>query len=255
MLWNSKKVFPIIWIVEKFGIIFSLQKQRKAKIFYSPFATIGGLYFDIGANKGKTLKFFLNNGMKVVAVEPQIECVKYLKFRFGNKIYVINKGVGKDSIPKTMYISNHNVLSSFSTEWISKLVEGQYFSKKLWEHEREIEMTTLDVLIDDYGLPDFIKIDVEGYELEVLKGLSRDVNIISFEYTVPELIDKVILCINRLIEVYNGNFVCNYSPEGHLKLILKKWVTPEYMKETIITQNDFLSTRLGDIYIKKASVK
>ena len=44
-------------------------------------------------------------------------------------------------------------------------------------------MTTLDALIAEHGLPDFIKIDTEGHEAAVLQGLSAPVPALSFEIT------------------------------------------------------------------------
>jgi len=249
MISYNSRIF--VWLYERINSLLFLRRNSKAKRFYSQFQKVNGLYFDIGANRGNTIKPFIDKGMNIIAVEPQIECAKYLKLRFGNKVTVINKGVGYDVNPRKMYISNHSVLSSFSKEWISVLVEGEYFSSNTWNKEREIEMTTLNKLIECYGMPDFIKIDIEGYELEALNGLSKEVNLLSFEYTVPELLKKVTLCLERLIKIYHSNFMCNYSSEESMKLLLKDWVTPDEMINVVLSSNEFLSSRLGDIYIKK----
>ena len=53
------------------------------------------------------------------------------------------------------------------------------------------KIITMDSLIAQFGAPAFTKIDVEGFELEVLKGLTKPVKYLSIEYTVPEQVDKL----------------------------------------------------------------
>jgi hypothetical protein len=69
-------------------------------------------------------------------------------------------------------------------------------------------MTTLDKLIEQFGIPSFIKIDVEGFEYEVIKGLSKPVKALSLEFT-PEIIESTYKCINYLQQL--GKINLNYS--------------------------------------------
>ena len=62
-------------------------------------------------------------------------------------------------------------------------------------------MTTLDHLIRDFGVPFYIKVDVEGYEPAVIRGLSRPVPLISFECNLPEFADEAEECIARLVHL------------------------------------------------------
>src|SRR5476651_1648081 len=111
-----------------------------------------------------------------------------------------------------------------------------------------MEMTTLDNLIKQYGAPDFLKIDVEGYESEVLKGLHSPVNMISFEYTTPELTEKAVECID-LIEAVNKNIECNYCVGESMELALEKWLPVSKMKEHVLSKQ-FIDTAFGDIYVR-----
>ena len=63
-----------------------------------------------------------------------------------------------------------------------------------------LRVTTLDRLIESYGVPAFIKIDLEGYELQVLQGLSRSVRGISFEF-FAERLQQTKLCVGRLTDL------------------------------------------------------
>ncbi len=185
-------------------------------------------------------------GANVVAVEPQPELLRFLKRKYKDNINLVGEAVGAKTGKIIMYLSSSSALSSMSEEWISK-VKNSRFKKQNWEKKIEVSVTTLDDLIKKYGKPDFCKIDVEGYELEVLKGLTTSIKILSFEYTIPELMNNAIECINYLKSL--GNISCNYSAGELLKFGLSEWVNPE---EFIKLFKNLPSQGIidGDIYIK-----
>lgn len=206
----------------------------------------GDIYFDIGANYGNRIAPILKIGVKsIIAVEPQTDCCEYLRERFKN-ITVIQQGAGEKEETKLFYIANENVLSSFSEEFINATKQTR-FSGNQWNKTAEVKITTLDKLIQDYGSPKFIKIDVEGYELEVLRGLTTPVNFISFEYTVPELSHKLQLAILRLKEIGNCEF--NYSVGESMKMANESWTEFDDMIE-FISSEEFIKTGFGDIYVR-----
>ena len=63
-----------------------------------------------------------------------------------------------------------------------------------------VPVTTLDALIDRYGSPSFIKLDVEGFEVEALAGLTQPVPALSFEFTTIQR-DLAIAGIERCAEL------------------------------------------------------
>ncbi len=207
------------------------------------------LCFDAGANFGNRIQPMLASGARVVAIEPQEECVKYLKRKYGKKIVIVAKGLDKVEGKKILYTAQSHVLASFSESWI-KVAQKERFNQYRWKKDHEIEMTTLDNLIGKYGKPYFIKIDVEGYEPEVLKGLSQPVSVLSFEYTVPELNENLQTCFQRLNEIYSGNLVCNYSIGESMRWALPEWLSIRQMRE-LVQSEEFINTSFGDIYVRQ----
>jgi FkbM family methyltransferase len=224
-----------------------LEFEKKSIDFYSNFIKNDDLVFDVGANFGNRVKTFLRLNAKVVAIEPQSACCKYLRKKYGNKIILVDKAVGSNNEIKPMFISTNSMISSFSKDWIDSVKRERYKDQE-WKAEKMIEQVTLDSIIDKYGVPSFVKIDVEGYELEVLMGLNTSVNIISFEYTIPEQTEKAIKCINHIKKI-NRNVECNYSIGESMKLELDKWISDFEMINLINDEN--FSSNVGDIYVRK----
>jgi hypothetical protein len=100
--------------------------------------------------------------------------------------------------------------------------------------------------------PQIIKIDVEGFELEVLFGLSEAIDYLSFEYAMPERKKTIPQCIDRIVEISNQHHVhFNYSMGESMEWALAEWVTAQEMKEEI-ENSRFMNSRFGDIYAKAA---
>lgn len=216
--------------------------------FYSTFLQAGDLVFDIGSNIGNRIRPFVKMGLKVVAVEPQPYCVAILRKVFNDRISIEQKGVGEKEEVKTMYISGDNhVLSTFSKEWIDKM-KVQRFAGIKWDSAVDVQITTLDKLIGKYGVPDFIKIDVEGFEQEVLKGLNTAVKMISLEYAVPENTNGLLQCLDRIGQV-NPGYQCNFAVGESMSFFRDEWISLDDMRKFVVTQ-EFRQTSFGDIYLR-----
>lgn len=241
------------WLPGKRDRELQLREQEllaRRKGLYASFLQAGDLCFDVGANRGNRILPLLEAGMRVVAVEPQEKCSKHLERTFGNRISLIRKGLGAAEDVKTFYLSDAHTLSSFSSEWIAS-VKTNRFSEHSWNKTVKVEMTTLDQLIAQFGRPSFIKIDVEGYETEVLKGLSQPVKMISIEYTVPEQTGKALECL-QLIQRNGGELSCNYSIGESMVFELAEWL-PIGSMERLIATPEFEATNFGDIYIRHSA--
>ncbi|MBC7947577.1 MAG: FkbM family methyltransferase [Chitinophagaceae bacterium] len=234
-------VFPNAYIRQ----INDFMKRREE--FYRTFISKGDLCFDVGANRGDVVQPLLRIGAKVVAVEPQTKCYNYLGWKFGSKINLVKKGLGEAEGVKEMHISDSDTISSFSEQWISKVKEGR-FQTHNWNKTESIQMTTLDALIKQFGTPKFIKIDVEGYEYEVLKGLNSKVPFIAFEYTVPEQVENTVKCIEKINSI-NQQSLWNYTTGISMEPVLQQWISSSEMT-TLVRSEKFIATSMGDIYVK-----
>jgi FkbM family methyltransferase len=218
------------------------------KEFYSYFIKEGDWVFDVGANMGNRVKVFLELKAKVVAVEPQRSCYKYLALMFGKKIQLVTKGLGSMEGKKNFFIADSSTISSFSEEYITAVKESGRFASHNWDKTEEIEMTTLDNLIQLYNVPAFIKIDVEGFEKEVLSGLTKKINALSFEYCVPEQLSQALDCIEAL-KISNPLMEFNYSIGETMKFEMNDWLSADEMLIFLKTKQ-FITTGFGDIYGK-----
>ena len=226
--------------------LITLFKKSERKEFYKQFIRSGDLVFDVGANKGNRTVIFLELGAKVVAIEPQKECYEHLTKRFGDTIDLIKLGLGEKESTATMYVSGSTLISSFSKDHVDMMQEDR-FKGAAWGETIEIKMTTMDVLIEKYGTPAFCKVDVEGYEYDVLKGLSKPLKALSLEYIVPENTQVLVDCLAHLAGL--GAIECNFSYGESMKFNLPQWKSGQEMIDYVQT-DEFTNTSYGDVYIR-----
>lgn len=175
--------------------------RRRLRSFHRPFVSPGDLVFDLGANVGDYTEAFVDLGASVIAVEPHPVIARSLIRRFSDTadVQVITKGVGEAAGTHRLYVSPRggSALTTLSPEWARSMQDSGSFRAFSWKPAEEVEVTTLDALIDEFGRPAFIKIDVEGFELSVVRGLSRPVAALSLECH-PEYRDRTLEAIQHL---------------------------------------------------------
>ena len=187
--------------------------------FYRELFDKGALVFDIGAHMGNMTNIFLENGVgKVVALEPQLSVFKTLsqRFAFDKRVVALNFAAGIALGKADMFVcKSADTLSTFSEKWLTGRFKGYQFVKI----DRHCTIVTLDWLIATYGMPEHIKIDVEGWERSVLEGLSHPVRSLSYEFT-EEFCQEASLCA-ALIEKL-GVYEFNYS-RGDVPSFATQW--------------------------------
>jgi FkbM family methyltransferase len=215
------------------------------------FLKSGMLIFDIGANMGNYAALFAKRGAKVIALEPQPFCYGFMRYRFlfNGAIKLIQAASGEREGTMQMTVSSAHTLSSLNTEWIKKVNDSQRFKQHgpTWDEKIDVHVTTLDKLIGVHGTPDYIKIDVEGFEKNVIAGLSQKVRCVSFEFTFPELKTDAIDCIHMLDKLGRYDYVSLLDNSG-ATLVSSETIIGEI--ETLCNKGELSN---GDIFAHLAN--
>lgn len=223
--------------------------RRTTVRFYSQFIKKGDLCFDLGANVGARTGIFLELGARVVSVEPHPACLKELHRSFGRNrsVSIVPKGVAdKEGFLELSICEEAPVFSTMSDRFKN---ESAFFKQQgyKWTKLEKVPVTTLDMLITQYGVPAFCKIDIEDFEKEALRGLTKPVPALSFEFRT-EFIDNPKTCIERLLEI--GNYRFNLAIGERRELFLPEWAD----SRTINRHLDALKAEnpeiWGDIYAR-----
>lgn len=223
-------------------------RGRRWRNLYRSFVQPGELCFDIGAHVGNRTCSLLALGARVVSVEPQSRYLELLKRLYGRNpnAHLVGAALGAKKDQAEIHISQSTpTVSSLSSEWIAQVRKTPEFSWVDWNKKETVEVTTLDALIAQYGLPTFCKLDIEGYELEALKGLSIPIKALSFEY-LPAMMSIALACIQRLRHLADYEF--NLVP-GELPVFAsKRWMDDTQIVEQL---NPIPTTqRAGEIFAR-----
>ena len=224
------------------------RRQRRMRRLYADFVRPGDLVFDIGAHAGNRVRGFASLGCRVVALEPQPDFARLLRALFGRspRIEVVEAAAGDAPGRASLSISERTpTVTTLAEAWRDARARDPDFARVRWNRRIEVETTTLDRLIAQFGAPSFVKIDVEGGELTVLAGLTHAVPALSFEY-VPRALDQVEACVARLTAL--GPYRFNWSPGESYRLAASSWLNERELLESLRAPD--AQRRSGDIYAR-----
>lgn len=203
------------------------------------------LIFDIGCSVGKWIKANYRTEDIFYGFDADIRSVERSAICFSeyNNVHIIHKLITDHKELQEFYQSETSEVSTASKDWIFKSRHSAYYNEPVL-----VDCETLDGLILNYGKPQIVKIDVEGYEYNVLWGLSQKVGMIAFEF-VEELPEELYKCLDRL--KYLGYTDFNWSHGDAYTYIPTEWLTYEeivkIMQDMIIPERKSL---WGMIYAK-----
>ncbi|HTR22493.1 MAG TPA: FkbM family methyltransferase [Terriglobales bacterium] len=218
-----------------------LQSLRREVDFYKSLLTgfeRGDLVFDVGANEGAKTDVFLRLGARVIAIEPDDMSSSGLKERFLRlrifplPVTIVTQAVSDVVGAREMLVDGPgSAVNTMSPKWAESLKNNKatfpYGHCGLeFKKTKMVETTTIEELINRYGVPFFVKIDVEGHELSALRGLRRPVPYLSFEVNLPEFRTEGLECIRLLAGLAAaGRF--NYTSDCIHGLALTEWVAAD----------------------------
>ena len=139
------------------------------------------LGFDIGAYDGGVAKAYLDIGVKeLVCVEPN----PYTYYRLFNRftdtdnVHLVDKLLSSSVATDIIFFSStrHPQISTANKEFITNSRYANQMDENdvlfEWDHTYRVDTTTIDKLIEEYGTPQFIKVDTVGDEHNTFLGLT-----------------------------------------------------------------------------------
>ncbi len=219
---------------------------------YRQFIKPGDLAFDVGAHAGDRISSFRRLGARVIALEPQPKMLRALRLIHGHddKVRILPSAASAALGWLTLHVNSANpTVSTASRAFIAEADGKAGWEGQTWDSEIRVPAVTLDRLIAAHGVPAFVKIDVEGYEDQVLMGLKTAVPALSFEFTTIAR-DVALRSLERLESL--GNYEFNASFGENQTLTLSSWVNAKSMTEFIMRLSH--EENSGDCYARLAGL-
>ena len=217
--------------------------------FYRQFLQPGDLAFDVGSHVGNRIVAWRRLGARVVAVEPQQVYADLLQRVFGSSpaVDILRVGLSDRAMQGELRVSDTTpTVSTFRDDWIEDVQADRRFTSIEWNRCESVEMVTLEDLVGRYGVPQFTKIDVEGGELAVLRGLRRSLPALSFEY-IPVQASAACCCIEQIASL--GRYEFNWSETETMRWCSERWLTAHEMQNALRAMP--IHNRSGDVYARR----
>ena len=199
--------------------------------------------FDIGANQGFKTRVFTRLGFKTIALEPDRSNAAHLRREFKNasNVIVVEKAVSdRAGFAQFHSVEDGSAYNTLELDWLNSM-------KLKVDQTYQVETTTLDDLVKEFGLPIFLKIDVEGHEESVLRGLHYPVALISLESN-RKFREGTIKCIDHLCEL-STDYRFSFTIELNYDQL--NWVEAQDFKKILLASQDSYFEVLAKLQDKK----
>lgn len=224
--------------------------------FFQP----GDLVFDVGACIGTQTREYLNlDAGCVVAFEPNPEMQKILHEKFSGgdlRVKIEHRGLWECACVLKFHVSTNNPATSTFLDNVP-LYYRQFHPPNYnqWDKDIEVPVFTLDEAFDLYGVPQFMKIDVESAEEYVLRGMHKVVPFLSFEF-YPRPLSTFRAPLELLTALGYRQFNYTISQAFDYKcifsetLVFDDWVDYDTILARLETEPIVPPSPFGDIYAK-----
>lgn len=226
------------------------ERDAAMDALYGSFLKPGDLAFDIGSHVGDRIGSFRRCGARVAALEPQPDCARVVRAIYGRdrEVALVEAACGpRPGKLKLMINSANPTVTTASRAFVAAADGAGGWEGQVWDREIEVPVTTLDQLIATHGRPAFIKIDVEGFEADVLRGLSAPVPLLSFEFTTIQR-DVALDCLAVLGKL--GCYEFDVALGESQKLTFARWISMDAMSAHIAALPHAANS--GDVYARLA---
>lgn len=130
------------------------------------------LIYDLGLHKGEDTEFYLAKGFRVVAVDANTDLCRQAKDRFADEVRsgaltIVNRAISDQPGEITLFVDESSAWSTVDDAWAAR--NRRLGSRQV---QRTVLATTTTDLLSEYGVPYFMKIDIEGMDMTALRGLT-----------------------------------------------------------------------------------
>ena len=227
-------------------------RRGRMSRFYQQFIGKGDLCFDLGAHVGNRVGVWRRLGARIIAVEPQPSCLAVLRLLYGREeaVEIVASAVGASRGRTVLHTSSATpTLSTTAADWVEEVKVGdRRFGSIRWDRKVEVDVVTVDEMIERFGEPMFCKIDVEGSELQVLQGLNHALPALSFEF-LPVSRERAYACIDRLASL--GAYRFRWSEGETMRWSSASWLDGDGIKEILAARPE--ESCSGDVYALRAT--